>query len=253
MTVVLNKIGVCISIIMASCLSMQVQAATEGLPAVDARFETIKCAMPCKEAAETEWWMMRTPSTVEVRHVDAQTGELSKRGEMWKYSPNGKSTYLFMMHEDKRAIEYLFDDLKILGLGIDERRWQINTQLLTNEELASFEKAKGKSEAYQGYETEVYNGMIGKAQVRVLWLPALKLPAKLEYVYPTSTTTIKLKTLAANEKLQAENTVPRTTEAQLATYHHVYYTDIGDMEENPEAQTWIAKAAGAPGLHAHQH
>lgn len=252
MTGLLKKLGLCVAIMMACSMSLLARA-TEDLPAADARFETSTCAIPCKKSIESEWWMMRTPKTVEVRKVDAKTGDLIDRGEMWKYSPNGKSRYFYLMHDDKRAIEYLFDDLKILGANIDERQWQINTQLLTNEELASFKKSTKKFKAYQGYETEMYDGKIGKAQVSVLWLPALKLPVKLTYVYPTSTTTIKLKALVASEQLQAENIAPRTTEAKLASYNQVYYTDIGDMEDNPDAQIWISKAAGAPGLHAHQH
>jgi hypothetical protein len=253
MTGLLKKIGFCVSIIMALCVNMQAQAEVDALPAVDARFETVKCANPCKKSIDTEWWMMRTSETVEVRQLDAKTGGLSNRGEMWKYSPNGKTGYMFLMHDDKRAIEYLFDDLKILGLGVDETQWQMNAQLITNEELASFKKSTMKSEVYQGYETQMYDGKIGNAQVSVLWIPALKLPVSLKYDYPTSTTTIKLKTLIAGEALQAKNAAPNTTAQMLASYKQVYYTDIGDMEDNPTAQVWIANAAGAPGIHAHGH
>lgn len=234
------------------CLSLSVSAA-EQPPAVDAQFETIKCAIPCKQELKTEWWMMRTPNTIELRHLVGNKGNtLAKRGEMWKYNPKGKTTYLFLMHDDQRAIEYLFDDLKILGLGVDETQWQINSQFLTNAELAGFKKSTKTSKAYQGYQTAVYTGKIGQADVNVMWLPALKVPVKLEYVYPKSKVTIALKTLAAGENLQ-QSKAPKTTTDKLASYDQVYYTDIGDMEEDPTAQAWIAKAAGAPGLHAHHH
>jgi hypothetical protein len=233
------------------CVSLHVSAA-EPQPTIDAQFETTKCAKPCKQEVKTKWWMMRTPKTIELRQVDNKTNTLSKRGEMWKYNPNGQSSYLFLMHDDQRAIEYLFDDLKILGIGVDERQWQINSQFITNAELAGFKKIAKTSKAYQGYATEVYTGKIGKADVHVTWLPALKLPVKLEYVYPKSNITIALKTLVAGDHLQ-KSPAPKTTVAKLGKYDHVYYTDIGDMEEDPTAQAWIANAAGAPGMHDHHH
>jgi hypothetical protein len=39
----------------------------------------------------------------------------------------------------------------------------------------------------------------------------------------------------------------------LDNYQQVYYTDIGDMEQNDDAKEWLSKAQGAPGLHAHHH
>ena len=250
MMALIQRIGIVLGLV----VSMFAQAATENLPEVSARFETVQCANPCKKSVEKNWWLMRTPKTLELRQVKNKAGKLAMQGEMWKYQPNGKTSYLFLMHDDKRAIEYLFDDLRILGLGVDDHQWELSSQFIADDELAALKKSNKASKDYQGYTTEIYNGVIGEADVSMVWLPALKLPVTLEYRYPTSKTTIKLKALVAGDDLRKKSAAsPKTVAPKLASYDHIYYTDIGDMEEDPTAQAWIAHAAGAPGMHAHNH
>ena len=234
--------------------SINAEAQTTALPILDAQFETTQCAIPCKKTVKRNWWLMRQPDQVELRDVESQSGRLATRGEIWKHSPDGKLGYLFLMHQDKRAIEYLFDDLKVIGVKSDENQWQINSQLISESELANLKKTASQSKAYQGYDTEHYIGTLNDAQVKLTWLPQLRLPIKLEYTYPKSKVTIFLKQLNADSTpLTDSHSAPKTTEAILNTYQQVYFTDIGDMEQNDDAKEWLAKAQGAPGLHAHHH
>ncbi|MDI1362920.1 hypothetical protein [Methylotenera sp.] len=239
-------------------------AETKSLPALDAKFETVQCATPCKKAVKRDWWLMRQSEQVELRDLDSKTGQLStgklaKRGEIWRHSPDGKTGYLFLMHEDKRAIEYLFDDLRVLGINADENQWQVTSQLISDTELARLKKSSGKPVNYAGYSAESYTGTIhagtvNDAKVKLLWLPELHIPVKIEYTYPKSKVTIQLRQLNATGKvLTAKEQAPKTTEEVLNSYQQVYYTDIGDMEQNDDAKEWLAKAQGAPGLHAHHH
>jgi hypothetical protein len=240
--------------LMGVVVSTFAYAETESLPALDAKFETIQCANPCKKTVKRDWWLMRAQSQVELRDVEKKTGQLTPRGEIWKRSPDGKMSYLFLMHHDKRAIEYLFDDLKVLGIRSDESQWQITSQLVSDTELVEFKKIIKKSITYQGYSTESYVGAINGAKVKLTWLPQLKIPVKLEYVYAKSKVTIQLQQLnMAGDTLATKNVSPKTTEELLNSYQQVYYTDIGDMEQSDDAKEWLAKAQGAPGLHSHHH
>lgn len=228
--------------------TMQVYAEMEMLPEINAKYETMQCVMPCDNPVKREWWMMRESNRIEFRDFNKTTGELAKQSEMWIYHGNNKSSYFFLMHQDMRAIEYLFDDLKILGRSIDKKKWQQLTKFVTSDELASFTKRNTKSALFQGYQVESYEGRLGEAQINLAWLPTLNIPVRLEYVYATRKTTIQLSDLYTDDRLKE---VPKTTDKIIANYQQVYYTDIGDMEDNPRAQEWIAKTNGAPGLHHH--
>lgn len=234
-------------------------AEAEPLPALDARFETVQCATPCKKSVKRQWWLMRQSEQVELRDIDSKSAQLAKRGEIWRHSPDGKTGYLFLMHEDKRAIEYLFDDLRVLGINADENQWQVTSQLVSDIELAGLKKTSNKPENYGEYSVESYTGTIhagtvNDAKVKLLWLPQLHIPVKIEYTYPKSKVTIQLRQLnVAGKALSANKPAPKTTEEVLNSYQQVYYTDIGDMEQNDDAKEWLAKAQGAPGLHAHHH
>jgi hypothetical protein len=223
-------------------------------PTLDAKFETVQCAIPCKKSVKNNWWLMRQSDQVELRDIVSNTGQLAKRGGIWKHSPDGKMGYLFLMHEDKRSIEYLFDDLKVIGINADENQWQITSQLVSETELAELTKLKSKPANYYGHSIENYSGIINGAKVKLAWLPQLHIPVKIEYTYPKSKVTIQLLQLnLADTTLATKNLAPKTTEEVLNSYQQVYYTDIGDMEQNDDAKEWLAKAQGAPGLHEHHH
>jgi hypothetical protein len=231
--------------------SAEIRAATAPIsnePPINAQYKTTACAKPCTTTNEREWWIFRTPEQVELRDIDTRTGQLGKYSEIWKHTSNEKLGYLFLMHDDKRAIEYLFDDLKVLNINADEHKWQVSSQLVSDDELARMQKLAKKTDPYHGYLTESYTGKINDADVEVTWLPQLHIPEKIIYFYPRNTVTVALEKLSTTP----DNNLS-TSEETLNSYQQVYYTDIGDMEQNADAQEWIAKAQGAPGLHSHQH
>jgi hypothetical protein len=225
-----------------------------SLPTIDAQFETTQCALPCKAPSTNAWWLFRANNQVELRSIDKITEKPSPRSEIWTLNPDGKLGYLFLMHEDKRAIEYLFDDLKILGINPDQTKWETEAQLVTENELAHMQKSSIKTVAFQGYATVGYEGEINSAKVNIIWIPELKIPVKIVYTYPNSTSIVQLtKLITGTELATVESKQLKTTKDVLSHYEQVYYTDIGDMEDNTKAQVWIAKARGALGIHEHQH
>jgi len=223
-----------------------------GLPDVNARYETLSCHHPCKKVKKTTGWLMRTGIEVEYRNIE-KNGQLADFGEIWKRDNNGNMGYVYMMHKDQRAIEYLQDDLKLLGIPSDEEKWQTVAQLITANELHLLSQRKIKTSSFKGFPTQAFYGKLKGAKVNVLWSQALNLPVKLEYSFPKSKVTMQLQEIFTSEDLSIDNKVPKTSEQTLASYQQVYFTDIGDMEQSDDAKEWIEKAHGAPGLHHHQH
>lgn len=231
--------------------SLLSQAENSALPDLDARYETVSCQQPCKKAKKTTGWLMRTGTEVAYRNIE-KNGQLADVEEIWKRDSNGIMRYVYVMHQDQRAIEYLQDDLKLLGIPTDEEKWQTVTQLMTASELNLLTKKKINTANFKGFATEAYSGKLKGAQMHVVWSPALSLPVKLEYIFPKNKVTVQLKEVFSGTQL-IDSRAPKTSEQTLANYQQVYFTDIGDMEQSDDAKEWIEKAHGAPGLHRHAH
>jgi hypothetical protein len=55
------------------------------------------------------------------------------------------------------------------------------------------------------------------------------------------------------ERHEAAAPVQRTTPEVLSRYTSIDYSDLGDVEHNPEHRRWINKALAAPGHASHYH
>lgn len=214
-------------------------AAAESLPDLDARFETSQCEVPCKHQVKREWMMLRGANQVELRDVNA------KHSDLWQWQDDTLD-YVYLMHGQQRAIDYTSIDLRLLGLGASESKWQALAKLVTSSELASMEKKPGKP--YEKMATEIYRGTLNGVATELTWIPALQIPLQLEYRYPKQVVTVKLV-----ERYQGKLPVQKTTAKQLQEYQHVDFVDIGDMEHDKHAVAWLAEAKDAPGVHVHHH
>lgn len=210
-----------------------------ALTPLDAKFETIECAIPCKKPVKSMWWMWRTPNQVELRTAN------SSNSELWQLLPNGQLGYQFLMHDEKRAIEYATTDLNMLDMPTDMAKWQSLTHLVTQQDLAGMKKSKLKKQ-YLGMDLTQYSGKINGIQSSITWLDALQIPLKMAFVYPKRQVTIQLL-----EQDKGKWPLGATTAVALRDYQQVDYADIGDMEHSSIANKWLAKAGGAPGLNAH--
>lgn len=241
------------AIILGFLLSHNLAIAQSKAPkpaALSAEFLTTQCQLPCVKPNKHSWWMLRDTDRVELRNINLKTKQLSQFSQIWRESVKGRLDYLYIMHEYRRAIEYLFDDLKILRIPADTNKWQVVNNLLTEQEFKQLTKTNAASANYQGYETERYTGVIDDKTVELIWIPSLKLPAKLVFKNPTHKTTIELKTV---EKAAQHHNAPFSSTQALLDYQTIYFTDIGDMELNGEAHEWMAQAPGAPGISSHHH
>ncbi|WP_059750803.1 hypothetical protein [Thiobacillus denitrificans] len=204
-------------------------------PAVAARFETTHCAIPCKKPISRQWHLLRDSQTIELR------GDGAPFSELWRRLGDGRADYVYVMHDERRAIEYSPVDLVLIGRQPD---WTRIGALLSPADLERLKR--GAAGRHAGLATRRYTGTLGPARIDVAWIPNLALPARLQYRYPDQTVTIRLL-----RRYEGASPVASTTAGTLAGYQLVDYADIGDMEEDAQAQAWIRKAAAAPG-HLHQ-
>lgn len=215
-------------------------ASAEDLPMLNAKFETSQCAIPCKKPVKREWVMMRDQQQVELRDIGANHSDL------WQVQADGSLDYVYLMHPEKRAIDYSTVDLRLLGIAAEEKKWQTLTQLVTQDELAALQKTPGK--LYKNMPTEIYRGKVSQVNTEVIWLPELRIPLQVQYRSPERIVTVKLV-----QRFEQKLPVEKTTEALLQQYQHVDFTDIGDMEHDQNATAWLALAKSAPGVHVHHH
>lgn len=213
----------------------------KAVTVLNAQFETTQCARPCKKFIKHSWWMWRTPEKVELRKAQ------SANSELWVLQADKTISYAFLMHDEKKLIEYSDLDLKILNLSMDANKWEALTTLVMQKDLASMQKKPLKRQ-YQGLNLTQYDGKLNGIETHITWVPALQVPLKMTFVYPKHKVTVNL--IRQGEQ---DPSVTATPEQALLGYESIDYTDIGDMEHSPSAKVWLSKATDAPGLHSHQH
>ena len=203
-----------------------------------AQFETISCAHPCKKPTLNTWWMWRTATQVELKKENAQNSEF------WTWE-NGSVNYRFLMHAEKKVIEYSPVDLKMLNIAADSSKWQKVSNLVLQKDLASMKKTALKK-TYNGLALNRYDGKIEGVNADIIWIEQLQIPLQMTYSYPKHKTTINL--LDANA---TSATKSATSEQMLNSYERIDFADIGDMEHSASAKKWLSKAQDAPGFHSH--
>ena len=210
------------------------------LTSLNAKFKTIECAQPCKKPKNSTWWMLRTPLQVELKNANSHNSEL------WTWE-NDQANYQFLMHDEKKVIEYSPVDLKMLNMPADSNRWQEVTSLVLQKDLASMKKTSLKKQ-YKGLALTQYNGKIEGIKTQIVWIASMQIPLQMTYFYPKHKVTINLLDLNTQS-----TTASATSEQTLNNYQRIDYADIGDMEHSAHAKMWLSKAHDAPGLHSHQH
>jgi hypothetical protein len=221
----------------AASLAIQnnVQAAADQ-PDVAARYVTTVCAHPCQTPEFRQWLFWRGADRVEIRDG------ANALGELWKRDAHGRVSYTYLEPAHKRGIEYTATDLKI----IDHRRpWPALAGIVAPAELDKLAPA-GEAEVL-GRRALVYRGRLGNGQLEVLWLPDLKLAARVTHTATDRRTVHELQAF-----LTDQDALSATTDAQLAEYRLVDFADLGDMEASP-GMAWLKQVVAAPGHPAHDH
>lgn len=214
--------------------------AQPALMPLSAQFETIDCAHPCQKPNKSTWWMWRTDSQVELKKAN------SNNSELWTWD-NGNANYQFLMHDEKKIIEYSQIDLKMLDIAADKVKWQALTSLVSQKDLGSMKKT-GLNKQYQGLALTLYKGEINGIKTDIVWIAALQIPLQMTYIYPQHQVTINL----LNPNVQTANVLASSEQALLG-YQRIDYADIGDIEHSAQAKMWLSKAEDAPGISKHHH
>lgn len=242
-----------VNVLALMAIGLALSSLVSHAESLSAKFETIQCAQPCTQQKASTWWLLRDAQSAEIRSVNAR-GQLSNHSSVWERRAQNKLHYTYLMHDEKRAIQYSDVDLNILGLPTDQRAWELKHQLITNDELTQLTKRNDVPTNVMGYAIEHYQGQWQEGtKVDVMWMPALQLPYRVRYEYPQHTVEVQLQQLAPSNTAKGEDIPVNSSGLQLSQYQLVDYTDIGDMEHNPDDLAWMAKAVGAPGLHHDHH
>lgn len=203
--------------------------------AVDARFETTACQLPCQQPGSSVWSLRRGHDSVELRGADAWYSEL------WRLLSDGSIDYAFAMHDDKRVIEYNPVDLQIINKTPD---WERLGAIVAARDL---ERLKiGEVGLHAGYTTHTYSGVDSGTRIEIVWIPELMLPLKVDTRNSSGYVSVQLLAFDAQG-------MPPMPDAVRERYQRVDYADLGDMEEDPNAKVWIQKASKALGHGSHAH
>lgn len=221
----------------ATNLSAAATAVAPALTPLNAQFETIECELSCKKPRVSTWSMWRTHTQVELRKTGAYNSEL------WTWE-NGHANYQFLMHDEKKVIEYATIDLKMLDIATDSSKWQKVTSLVSQKDLVTLKNARLKKH-YKGLALTQYSGKIEGIETNIVWIPSLQIPLQMTYFYPKQKITINL--VDSNLKM---TTASPTSEQTINGYQRIDYTDIGDMEHSEQARKWLSKVKDAPGINA---
>lgn len=215
-------------------LSTSIQAAQ--YEQVAARYATTTCAIPCDKPQQGSWYFWRGENRVEIRDGSRDVGEI------WRRDSKGRLNFVYVEPTHKRGIEYNASDLRIIN---HTRPWDRLASIVSPDELKKLTLV-GETEVL-GHKAQRYSGKMDKRAVDVVWVPSLQLATKVVNTYPDRQVTTELKSF-----LTKQDAVTATTDAQLASYALVDFSDLGDMETN-ESMAWLKQATAAPGHETHEH
>jgi hypothetical protein len=185
-------------------------------PAVACLFVARRLA-PGADPVEWEWRLWRSEGRVESREDAGFTGEV------WTFERDGRLTgHDRVFHRERRVLEYAPGDLAAVGFVPDRER------LLGVVHASSLgrELAHGGDETWHGLAAARYAGTTGGAEVEVLWLPRLRLPARVRRVAGDGEIVLELREvhpLAASPWAHDEG----------SRYHRVDFADLGDRPRDP--------------------
>lgn len=204
-------------------------------PAVAAKFSTSTCALPCAQPRSGDWYLWRNTNRVEIRSGSGQIGEI------WRRDDQKRISLVYVEPAHKRGIEYTATDLRLIGTV---RPWERLASIIEPAELEKLEPA-GETEVL-GHQAQRYRGKLDERAVEVVWIPRLRLAARVVHTYPDRQVTIELQSFLTGQESGAA-----LSDADLADYQLIDFADLGDMETNP-AMAWLKQSA-APGHEHHHH
>jgi hypothetical protein len=163
--------------------------------------------------------------------------------EVWHRDAQGRISFERVFHTEQQAVDYSTGELATLGVQAD---WAALATLVDAGELAALKLVSrtGSGAAH----TLRLQGQLKGEQIRVDWLPALQLPARIERQNKQGRTRIEL--------VQHASTAPHDWPQpgqRSANYLHFDAADFGDMDHQPVVRKSEAMDVRAGWRVAHKH
>ncbi len=223
----------------ASLLIMLSANVYASIPEVSCTFQTIESfiqdsvTQPHQHAQKANtWFFWRTAHTVEVSNATQSFGE------RWISYDQQSVFYQALYHDKKFLLDFQPSDLKILG---KQANWEMRTTLFSQSILQQLQQhGSGK---FQQYETVRYAGKVENIHYQVDWIPALKLPFRIEKQAGNKIIVTELKEFYP--LLESPNKAPSSD-----NYEDMDYADIGDNESHPIVAQ-LQKNVGIGYFHPH--
>lgn len=186
------------------------------------------------EERVAEFVLVRTDTLVEVQ--DSVSGFV----ERWERDPTGRIFYSRLFLDAAKAIEFQPADLAAAGVSSD---WETIRSVLPADLLGRLE-ATGSGKTL-GLRTARYRGVQDGSSVKVDWLPAESLPARVQRRNSDSRSDLKLQQIERGDDALAE----LTSAARLQSFEHIDFADLGDREGDPVLESLLMRS----GLDLHEH
>lgn len=178
------------------------------------------------------WSLIRESDRVESKD------ELTQQGQIWERDSKGLITMTHLFHREKVALEYSSGELAATGKAAD---WEKIRSIINPAQLKNDFKVE-KEEKNSGVRKVSYSSPVGSIE----WLPDLMLPSSIR---------LSEKGEVGN-KLMLKSCVPLslakvgpTPLSTLREYRHIDFSDIGDMETDPQ----VKRIESLLGGHSHGH
>ncbi len=179
----------------------------------------------------TPWYFWRSDNRVETRSAHGETGEV------WESNPRGQVSYTKLFHPAEKAIDYTPGDLGALAINTD---WNQIKSIIDPKLLGTHLKRSGEH-TVDGQRAERYAGTVDGVSTEVIWLPEMKLPARIEKTRGGVTVSLRM----AECKPLASAPWTMTSDARMQSYQHLDYADLGDMENDPFVKSVISHNEGS--------
>jgi len=160
--------------------------------------------------------LWRKNTEVAHEHLDSNITEI------WNLVSDGRVKPVRYFDEDKRGIEYQPDEV---NNGKGDRNWNGKYQLFTDRYIASMKKESVNGQGCD--KQEVYTSMKNDVSIRLVWLPAVKLPKFFEEKSSDKILRWELQELVKD--------APQVNQAFASRQNYLTtdYADIGDNESDP--------------------
>jgi len=180
------------------------------------------------------WFLFRSADRVE------SFDQGSQQSQIWEKDQNGLVSEMRVFHAEKLVLEVSNGDLLASG---HLPKWATIWSMVDPEDLSKNFKSLSV-QTIQGVSVERLQGSIEGVDTTVEWLKPQALPIQMKRTSEKGVDEVRLVSCSA----PGHGALQPTTNEQLLDYRHIDFSDLGDMESDPQVQR-IAKLLG----HGHDH